>query len=203
MGMTDQSAQLGATSQEPSDQPQAVGQADLDKFKEELLGMLKSDFDTRFAGFQQIIAKRDERIGNLESVLQELKTVDMSDDERVQLERDALAQERAAIAAERELMELQSEFPEEIKLYKSVVDKASAKDQIVLLREWRNSLTANQTPEPTPGEGEETTPNQSAIDPNNPAAPTSDGMEPLAQFERDPSLADRILQGARRLSGGE
>ena len=194
----DQSAPEGAPPDE-SESAQPVGQADLDKFKDELLGTLKSDFDTRFSGFQQIIAKRDQRIDQLESTLSELKTADLSDDERVQLEKDALAQERAAIAAERELLALQKDYPDEVEFYKTVLDQPSAKDQIALLHTWRKPAE-NQVPEPTPDEGA-TSSDQSAVDPNNPAAETTDGLDYQAQFERDPGLADRLLKGANRLSG--
>lgn len=198
MGMTDQSAQQGATSDEPSAQP--VGQADLDKWKQEIATTLNENFDKRFSGFQQIIAQRDQRIDELASMLNELKTADLSDDERVQLEREALEQEKAAIAAERELLSIQQEFPDEVDLYRQVLEKDSAKDQIALLRQWKESLTAQPATEPNPGEDGDDPLNQSAIDPNNPAATTTDGMDYQTQFEKDPSLVDKILRGAKRLS---
>jgi hypothetical protein len=198
MGMSDQLAQQGATSDEPSAQP--VGQADLDKWKQELTTTLSGEFDKRFQGFQKIISERDRKIDDLTSMLEELKTADLSDDERVQLEREALEQEKAAIAAERELLSIQQEFPDEVTLYRQVLEKDSAKDQIALLRQWKESLTQQPAPEPDPNENGDDSQNQSAIDPNNPAATTTDGMDYQTQFEKDPSLVDKILRGAKRLS---
>src|SRR5688500_5235875 len=196
MTLFDQSAPEGATSEEPSAQP--VGQADLDKWREELSSSLQKDFDKRFAGFPNILAERDAKIDDLASVLNELKTADMSDDERVQLEREALAQERAAVAAERELLTLRAEFPDEVDLYQEVLKAPTSRDQIALLNQWRKSQEQPASnPNPT-DEGDDSS-NQSAIDPNNPAATSTDGMDYEAQFESDPSLADKILHSAKRL----
>lgn len=196
MGQTDQSAQLGATSDEPSASP--VGQADLDKWREEIVASLNEGFDKRFGGFQKILATRDEEVKELKNMLRELKTADLSDDERVQLEREALEQEKAAIAAEKELLALQADFPDEITLYRQVLEQPTAKDQISLLREWRDSLTKNQqsasTGDETPGDDAS---DQSAVDPNNPPVETTDGMEFEDQFTKDPSLVDKILRGGR------
>lgn len=196
MGQTDQSAQLGATSDEPSASP--VGQADLDKWREEIVASLNEGFDKRFGGFQKILATRDEEVRELKNMLRELKTADLSDDERVQLEREALEQEKAAIAAEKELLALQADFPDEITLYRQVLEQPTAKDQISLLREWRDSLTKNQqsasTGDETPGDDAS---DQSAVDPNNPPVETTDGMEFEDQFTKDPSLVDKILRGGR------
>lgn len=196
MGMTDQSAQLGATSEEPSASP--VGQADLDKWRQEIVASLNEGFDKRFGGFQKILATRDEEVKELKNMLQELKTADLSDDERVQLEREALAQERAAIAAEKELLAMQAEFPDEIDVYRRVLEQPTAKDQISLLREWRDSFSQNQQPASTGGEtpgNDDST--QSAVDPNNPLVETTDGMAFEDQFAKDPSLVDKILHGGR------
>lgn len=196
MGMTDQSAQLGATSDEPSASP--VGQADLDKWREEIVASLNEGFDKRFSGFQKILATRDDEVKELRNMLRELKTADLSDDERVQLEREALEQEKAAVAAERELLAMQADFPDEIDLYRKVLDQPTAKDQISLLREWRDSFSKNQqsasTGDETPGNDDST---QSAVDPNNPPVETTDGMEYQDQFTKDPSLVDKILRGGR------
>lgn len=196
MGMTDQSAQLGAASEEPSASP--VGQADLDKWRQDIVASLNEGFDKRFGGFQKILATRDEEVKELKNMLQELKTADLSDDERVQLEKEALAQERAAIAAERELLALQADYPDEIDLYRKVLEQPTAKDQIGLLREWRDSFAQNQqsvsTGDETPGDDDSI---QSAVDPNNPPVETTDGMEYGDQFAKDPSLVDKILRGGR------
>lgn len=199
MTVLDQSAQEGAISNEPSAQP--VGQADLDKWRTEITSAISQDFDKRFGGFQKILAERDRKVTELEQSIQELKTLDMSDDERVQLEKDALAQERAALAAERELLALRSEFPEEVDVYQKVLDAPTSRDQIALLNEWRLS---QQQPanEPDPNEEGDNSSNQSAIDLNNPAQPNTDGMDMQSQFEADPSLADKVLRSARRLRGG-
>lgn len=199
MGQTDQSAQEGATSDEPSVSP--VGQADLDKWRDSIVTTLNKSFDDRFKGFQGIISKRDEKIEELATMLTELKTADLSDDERVQLEKDALKQERSALAAERELMAMQADFPDEIDLYRKVLDAGSSKDQIALLRGWRESFTGNQEPEPAV-DGQDNPLNLSAVDPNNPPAPSDDGMDYESQFERDPSLVDKLLRSAKTLSGG-
>lgn len=196
MGQTDQSALEGVTSGEPNASP--VGQADLDKWRDEFAASLNENFDKRFGGFQKILAARDEQVAELKNMLTELKTADLSDDERVQLERESIEQERAAIAAERELLALQADFPDEIDLYRKVLDQTSAKDQISLLREWRDSFAQNQQSAPTgdetPGDDDST---QSAVDPNNPPAETTDGMDYDSQFDKDPSLVDKILRGGR------
>lgn len=197
MGQTDQSAQLGATSDQPSAQP--AGQADLDKWREEIVTSLNEGFDRRFSGFQKVLATRDEQIADLRNMLQELKTADLSDDERVQLEREALEQEKAAIAAEKELLAMQAEFPEEIDLYRKVLEQPTAKDQISLLREWKSSFAAqNQQSDPS-GKDEEPgdDSSKSAVDPNNPPVETTDGMTYDDQFEKNPSLVDQILRGGR------
>lgn len=199
MTLIDQSAPEDATSDEPSVQP--VGQADLDKWRNELTASLNENFDTRFKGFQKLLGERDRQIGEINTMLTELKTADLSDDERVQLEREALDQERAAIAAERELLTLRAEFPDEVDLYQEVLKAPTSRDQIALLNQWRVS---QQQPadDTTLTDGEDDLSNQSAIDPNNPAAPSTDGMDYQTQFEADPTLADKVLRGARRLAGG-
>lgn len=191
----DQSAQDGGTSDEPATAP--VGTADLDKWRQELTTTLTQSFDERFKGFQKILSTRDSEVAELKDMLKELKTADLSDDERVQLEREALEQEKAALAAERELLALQADFPEETDLYRKVLEQPTAKDQISLLREWRTSLTPNQQAEPTPKDDGENASNQSAIDPNNPPVETTDGMDYEAMFEKDPSQLDKILRSGR------
>lgn len=195
----DQSGNEGAANGEQSS-AQPVGQADLDKWRTEITSAISQDFDKRFGGFQKLLSDRDRKVQELEQSIQELKTVDMSDDERVQLEKDALAQERAALAAERELLALRGEFPDEVDLYQKVLEAPTSRDQIALLNEWRLS---QQQPAPNPNpEDEGDTSNQSAIDLNNPAQSNTDGMDTQAQFEADPSLADKVLRSARRLRGG-
>lgn len=193
----DQSAQDGDTSQEPVAAP--VGTADLDKWRKEITDTLTGEFDTRFKGFQKILADRDSKVEELRTMLTELKTADLSDDERAQLERESIEQERAALAAERELLSLQSDFPEETEIYRKVLEQPTAKDQISLLREWRQAAAQqNQQPDPASDDGGAQEPsNQSAIDPNNPAVQTTDGMDYDSQFESDPSLADKILRAGR------
>lgn len=178
------------------------GAMDFEKFKTEFLNEINKTIDTRFSGFQSIIDRRDKNVESkwkaYDETLKELKSRTLSDEEREQLEQRAEAEEFAALKAENELLKLGKEYePEIVDTFTKLLQAETPRDQLEIMKAFRTGTTS-EPPTPPANQPTPATPSGN-VDPNNPPADDPvDGSDWQGQFEKDPSLADRIL---KRLGG--
>jgi len=198
----DQPAAEGTSAEAPS--TPAVGQADLDTWRQEIVAEINKANDERFGGFQKLLAKRDKAITDLSTGLNELKSRTLSDDEREELTDKALQDQLAAAQAENEILRLSREYPAEVVSdFEALLGADSAKDQLELLKKLRlgeskETPAQNPAPETPKGIGSPAVqPASSEVDPNNPPADQVDGLDFEQAFEKDPSLLDKILKGGK------
>jgi hypothetical protein len=132
---------------------------------------LTAKMNERFAGFQRVIAEKDQTIGSLSNQLEEFKSAGLSDAEREQLREQKLRAENAALRAQLDLVNLTPEFPDEMPLFRELMTAKSAQDQLAVIRRIRSAAKAAPVVVPeTPAEAEE---ESGTIDPNNPARTAS------------------------------
>lgn len=193
-GEFDQSQLEGGITGEPAANP--VGSLDLDKFRDELLSSVTGEFDKRFSGFQKTLAKRDEKISELERMVQEANRADLTEDQRTALDVQEKDAQIARLQMALELKELEREFPQAGPVFGKILEADSPRAQMEILNELLSPRG-----EETPTEQPEAQPTPASVDPNNPPDTGTDGMSYEAAFEKDPSLLDRILKGAPRLRG--
>jgi len=172
-----------------SDTSPAATIADIEKVKAEIA----SAFDERAKGFQRLLAGRDETIKALSEQLDELKTAGLSEDERVQLREQRLAEENEKLRTELELLELSREYGDEYPIFRELIDAPTAKDQLEAIRKMRKA----SVPAPSPAPAEE--PETSLPDMNNPMRGTDGwGFLPDGTPMSD-DLADRLLKSVSRV----
>lgn len=179
--------------------PAPVGQSDLDKWRQEIVGDITKVTDERFSGIQKLFARRDTKLQALEQTVEQLKSRTLSDDEREELTDKATRERLAAVEAENEVLRLSREYPAEtVSLFEALLGAESAKDQLEILKTLKKVEAEQPTPTPTPtpeGIGAPSVqPASSEVDPNNPPADLTDGLDFEKAFEQDPSLIDKILR---------
>ncbi len=177
------------------------GSLDFEKFKTELMGEVTKALDTRFSGFQSIIDKRDTESKKqwkaYQETLNELKSRTLSDEEREQLEAKAGSQELEALRMENELLKMKDEYgPEIVSTFERLLSAETPRDQLEIMKAFRSP---NEQPQQPATQPESPATPSAPVDPNNPVSEAPvDGSDWEAQFEKDPSLADKIL---KRLNG--
>jgi len=175
--------------------PAPVGAVDLDKFKAELLTDLEGSMNKRYAGWQKMLEDRDKKIGFIEQEIENVKTSTMSESEK---EKHVQSLEKSRIdqlEVENALLKLGKEFPDEVPLFEEILAKNDPRSQLEILRRIRTGTTTQEPPADPAAPPAEGQPEASGtVDPNNPADDTLDGMTSEAAFERDPTLADKLLK---------
>lgn len=148
---------------------------------------LEASFNERVAGFQRLIAERD-------AELRELKTAGLSEEEREQLARRESEEELEALRRENELLRLSSEFPDEMPIFRQILNAPTAKDQLALLKQIRAAQAASQAPAPPPPAD----PDIPDVLPTNPMRPFEEGVILPDGTVMTDALADSLLKSAGR-----
>lgn len=164
---------------------------DIEKIKAEISAAMRAELDTRVAGFQRLLAGRDETIGALSQELDELKTAGLSEEEREQLRDDRLATENQELRDQLALAKLAPEYADEMPLFQELLEATDPKAQLEVLRKIRKPGVAAA---PAAADAEPATPE---IDHNNPPRQTPEGVTlPDGTLMTD-DLADRVLGSVR------
>lgn len=152
------------------------------------LAALEAGYEERIKGFQRLLANRDQEKSALERELKELKTADLSEDERVQLTLAELQEEKDRLETELELVKLGSKYQDEMPLYQKLLGAQTAEEQLEFLRSLRSSGAAPAGKAPA---------ESSDLDLNNPRQSAPAGMILPDGTMMTDELAERILKGAR------
>jgi hypothetical protein len=161
---------------------------------------LTAKFDERFKGLQRVIAEKDEALKTRERELQEVRMSGMSQDEKDALEWETLQKENAELRQKAQLLELQSDYPDEMSYFKRILEGKSPKEQLDVLREMRKQQAQASVSQDPTAELETDVPD---VDHNNPPAV----REPVSSSSGDgfngvpwtDELADRVLRSVKRM----
>lgn len=159
---------------------------------------LMQEFDKRFAGFQSIL---DKRTSEFQRELAELKTADMSPEEREQFAASEAQREVDALKRENELLKMRREFAEEVDLLETFFEKGSLREQLELLSQFRKAQAEVEAP------GVEVEEQPTPVDKNSPPRRSQVSLAELAR-EMDGDLADKLLGSSnekgflKKLRGG-
>ena len=164
-----------------------------------LQAALTTEFDKRFSGMQSLL---DRRTQEFQSQLAELKTADLSPEEREQLQVSEAQSRVAALERENELLKLRREYPEEVDLLTDFMAKSSLQEQLTLLSQFRKAQAEAES------QGEEPTEQPTPVDKNNPSRKTELSLADFADGNMTGDLAKKILGSSnekgllRKLRGG-
>jgi hypothetical protein len=171
------------------DQPQGTP-ADLDALVEKMNAKFTEEFGKRFSGLQGLLDRRDAEYRQL---LDDLKTADLSPEEREQVQASKLQQEVEQLRRKNEILSMRKSHPDEADLLERFLEAQSLEDQLNLLATFRKAEAPN-APEPVEGEAAadgKPTP----VDKNNPARPSIPDLS-AAPERMNQDLANQILQGS-------
>ena len=158
------------------------------------------EFDKRFSGFQSMLDRRDNSINELKSIVETLKTANLSPEEQEQLSSDKREAEVAALKRENEILKMRKEYPDEVDFLQTFLSSQSLEDQFKALRSYKKPIEA-QPAEPAVGdEAPPVTPNNSRRETAISAADLSGQMnEKLAKKLLEDTSEERgILARLRR-----
>lgn len=159
---------------------------------------LMAEFDKRFSGVQSLL---DRRTSEFQSQLEELRTADLSPEDREEVLARKAQEEVERLKRENELLRLRKDFPEEVDLLSDFMEKSSLQEQLALLSGFRKAKAEEQA-QGEPPQGQPT-----PVDKNNPPRRQEVSLADMAG-EMTNELADSILGQAkekgllRRLRGG-
>lgn len=156
------------------------GTPDLDA----LVSKLTADLDKRFSGFQGLLDRRD---SEYRQMLEDLKTADLSPEEREQEQASRLKAELDSYKRKVEILSMRKEFPEEVDLLTSLLEGQSLQDQLSLIAKFRKVETPAKPPEGD--NGEQPTP----VDGNNAPRKQSFSLADAAT-KMNKELSEKILQ---------
>lgn len=180
----DQSAEDAGASAET---PASSNAVDLDA----VMAALGKKIDERFSGFQSLI---DKKVSPLASQLEELKTAGMSPEEREQLEEEAAKSRVSALERENQLLKLRTSEPDAVDFLMALESAESFEDQLALVKSKFGAGAAAQVEAAVEAAEGETTP---AVDPNNPARPSQQGIVAGLSGEMNEQIADALMEGAK------
>lgn len=165
--------------QEPTKEAPSV---DLSAVQEALM----SELDKRFSGFQGLL---DKRTAQFETQLAELKTADMSPEEREQFAASEAQKKVERLERENELLRQRKQYAEEVDLLEEFFKQGSLTDQLALLAKFRKAVAAEE-PQGGDDAGQPT-----PVDMNNPKRRTDISIAD-ASGKMDEQLADKLLGSA-------
>lgn len=176
--------------QAPAVTPPAPPDADIE-------ARLTQKFEDRIKGFQRLVDEKDRALKDAQSKLTDLQMSGMSEDEKAEAEWNSLQAQVDKLQAENALLSLSSEYPEEMPVFKNLLNATSPKEQLEAIRALRAAAKAAAPAEPENPEGGE--PDIPDVDPNNPLARQSSGGPTFNGQVMDDNWADRILQSVKRM----
>lgn len=162
---------------------------------------LTQKFDERIKGFQRVIAEKDAAVEAARREAQELRMSGMSEDEKAEVEWQELESQVSKLQAENALLALQSEYPDEMPVFRNLLNASTPKEQLDAIRALRTAQAAAQAAsnaQANPAEGEPDIPD---VDPNNPSPQKGSSGAPSNGREMNDDLADRILGAFKRMPG--
>lgn len=184
--MTDELAGLTVDAGAPAATPPAPSEADIE-------ARLNAKFDERVKGFQKLLDEQQRARQQAEQQLAELQASGMSEDEKAELQWNSLQEKVSQLQTENALLSLQSKYPEEMPIFKSLLDGTSPEEQLQVIRALR---VANKAAAEAESDDEPDVPN---VDPNNPL-PVSQPSGPVFNGKQmDEDWADRLLASVKRM----
>ena len=175
--------------------PPAAPTDDIEKRLEQVKQELSTQFEERAKGFQRALNEKAEALAKAQREADELRMSGMSEDEKAEAQWSQMQEEVNRLKTENQLLQLQSEYPEEMPEFRKILAAASPKEQLELIRALRKAQAAASTPPATPAEG---TPDVPPVDLNNPATYPHFG-DGSVRFNGQPvteEWADRVLKQA-------
>lgn len=154
-------------------------QPDLDA----LVSKLTADLDKRFSGFQGLLDRRD---SEYRQMLEDLKTADLSPEEREQEQASRLKTELEQYKRKVEILNMRKDFPEEVDLLTALLEGQSLQDQLSLLAKFRKVEAAAK---PQEGDNEE---QPTPVDGNNAPRRSSLSLADAAT-KMNKELSEKIL----------
>lgn len=155
-------------------------------------GIEKSE--DRIKGFQRLLSSRDVELKEtraaltqMQSAIEEMKLGSMSEEERASFKAQKETEELVALRQKLAIYELASEYPEEVPVYRKLLDAKDAIEQLRILRELRSPVPVKAEAEPVPDE----------IEPNNPRRTQKGEVLEDGSVMTD-ELAERMLKSAPR-----
>lgn len=160
---------------------------------------LSAEFDKRFSGIQSLL---DRRTSEWQAQLEELKTVNLTPEEREQLQASEAQKKLAQLERENQLLKMRKNFPEEVDLLEQFLSADSLESQLDVLSKFRKAQAEAEA------QGAEPKEQPTPVDMNNPPRKQEVSLADLGDKMTN-ELADKILkQGGsekgllRRLRGG-
>lgn len=145
---------------DPEETTQEAGSTEANPdFSKTVEDLIKKELDGRFSGFQSSV---DKKFGSLASMLEELKTANLTPEEQEQLETRKESDRIASLERENALLKLRKQYPEEVDFLENFFGAESLEAQIATLAEFRKVKAEPPAPvdddedeeeEPTPVEG--------------------------------------------------
>lgn len=173
----------------PAATPPATPDADIE-------ARLTQKFEDRIKGFQRLVDEKDRALREAQSRLTDLQMSGMSEDERAELEWNSLQAKVDQLQAENALLSLASEYPEEMPVFKNLLNASSPKEQLEAIRALRAAVKPAASAPENPEGGEPEIPD---VDPNNPLARPSSGGPVFNGQQMDENWADRLLASVKRM----
>jgi len=159
---------------------------------------LTQKVDERIKGFQRLLDEKERALATARQEANDLRMSGMSDDEKAEMEWDTLQEQVSKLQAENALLQLASEYPEEMPVFRNLLTASTPKEQLEAIRALRATVAASAAPktQENPTEGEPEIPE---VDPNNPPArPATAGPVWNGQVQSE-DWADRILSSVKRM----
>lgn len=150
----------------PADIPPVAPADDIEKRLEQVKAEVSQQFEERIKGFQRVLNEKETALQKAQREANELRMSNMSEDEKATAQWESMEAEVQRLKTENQLLALQSEYPEEMPEFRKILDAASPKEQLELIRALRKAQQAAPTPPANPAEG---TPEVPPVDLNNPA----------------------------------
>ena len=162
--MTDELAGLVEETAPAEETPPAAPEVDIEtRFQQ-----MESQLNERIKGFQRVVAEKDQALAAARQEAKELRMSQMSQEEKDAAEWEDVQRENAELKTQLGLLQLGTEYPKELPIFQQIVQAATPKDQLELIRQLVNAQTAQASastpPQEPPAEGEPAIP---PVDPNN------------------------------------
>jgi DNA repair exonuclease SbcCD ATPase subunit len=167
---------------------------DIEKRLEQVKQELSQQFEERAKGFQRALNEKETALQKAQREAEELRMAGLSEDEKAEAEWQKLQSENARLQTEVQLLQLQSEYPEEMPEFRKILEASSPKEQLELIRALRRAQQAAPPPPANPAEGEPEVP---PVDLNNPATHPTFGNDETVRYNGQPvteEWADRVLK---------
>jgi hypothetical protein len=177
-----------ADDEESTEQPVAQ---DLGAFQKSLM----EEFDKRIRGLQ---GSTDRRMEEFKAELANLKTADLSPEEREQEQAAVVQRELDRVRRENELLKMRKGHPDEVDFLEQFLGASSLDEQLKLLADFRKPKAVAEESEEEPEPEKKVTP----VDKNN--SPRKTGPLNLAELGKGPMSAEfakRLLEASGNEKG--